>query len=244
MRKFEPKHLWPAAILFFAVGCGSSSGPSTSVNKSAEPVVPATVRPGEEATLFPAVVGNQWTFDAEGTSVTQGHNPVSEHLEVKFKVTKVEQTPNGKAVEIEISTTEKVTNRQRWLINKDGIFLTDTGLVLQPLEPMQPMLKFPVKDGEKYTWVGTGPFGKVAKAKMSSDSVVKGSRLVDTEMGQMSAVLVDSNSKVDTGKTKGVTQISIWFKPGTGIVRLEQGLGFPGARQVETLRLKSFTPKS
>jgi hypothetical protein len=243
MRKFEPKHLWPAAILFFAAGCGSS-GATSGTSKAAEPIAPATVKPGDEANLFPAVVGNQWTYNAQGTSATTGHSPVEENIEVKFKIAKVDQTADGKSVELEISSGEKVTNRQRWLFTKDGIFLTDTGIVLQPLTPMQPLIKFPVKDGDTYTWTGVGPFGKVEKAKMSSDTVVKGSRLVDTEMGQMSAILVQSNSKVDTGKVKGITEISMWLKPGTGIVRLEQGLGFPGARQLETLRLKSFTPKT
>ncbi len=238
----RPNQLWPLALTLLIAGCGSGAK-TTTTGKPADPIAPATIKPGEEATLFPMAVGNQWVYDASGVSSTRTGGQQQNQTEVTFKMTKVTDVPGGQEAEFDVMANGNLTNKQKWLLNKEGLYQTATGKKLDPMTPMQPIVKFPIQEGATLEpWTGTGPFGDETTAKMSSTAKSMGPRLVDTEMGQVSAFMFQSTSKIEMKKTKGGTELTLWLKPGVGIVRLEQTLVFPDINQTMTLRLKSFTP--
>lgn len=231
-----------AAIAGCKGGDASAGGGGKTPVKSAEPIAAIDLKPGEEATIFPVAEGNQWTYKVEEaigskTGVNRGS------AEATFKITKVTDSPEGKDVEIEVSAGGKVTNKQIWRITKDGISSVASGVKLDKLTPPQTIVKFPIKDGDKYSWSGTGIVaGK--PAKMKSNYTVKGSRVVDTEMGQVQALLIESDTTIEIdAKNKGASRLATWYKPGTGLVRIQESTQFPSFGRQALLRLKSFSPK-
>ncbi len=238
--KFIPAALVTACLIG---GCGSSSSTATTGTK-APPVAPAEVKPGDEATLFPIAVGNQWTFDEQEAIVAGNGQRRTGQAEVTLRISKVSDANGGKQVTLDVLTGGKLTNRQGWLLTKDGLFQNQTGLKLDPVKPPQPIAKFPIKEGEVTKWAGVGTFGDDHQAKQTSELTTKGSRLVDTDMGQVSAILFQSVSTIQTTKTKGTTEMSLWLRPGTGIAKIEQKIMFAAGRQIIELTLKNFTPKA
>lgn len=238
------RHLATALCLAsLLVGCGSKADYTGGASvKSAAPVVPAVVNPGEEASLFPLVVGNQWTFEVEGTSMSTngGQTPLSG--EITLKLTKVDDIPGGKQGTMEVYRNGQLNNRQVWSVTKDGVFQISSTLKLVPSTPPQPIAHFPLKEGEAIKWKGTGPFGGDPAVPMESTLTNKGPRTVDTGMGQMSAIMFESLTTIKTAKINAETQNTVWLKPGTGIVRLLQVEKAAGGQGAATLRLKSFTP--
>lgn len=226
-------------------GCKGGDAPSTEPKAGAKKVdalPPVDIKPGEEAQLMPLTEGNQWTYKVdEALGNKGGVNRGSS--EVTFKISKVVDGPDGKDATIEVSAGGKLTNKQIWRVSKDGIFQVAAGLKLDKLTPPQPLVKFPIKEGDKYSWTGVGTVA-AKPAQMKADYVIKGSRLVDTEMGQVQALLVESVTEITIDKNqKGASALSMWFKPGTGLVRIQESTRFPTFGRQAVLRLKNFAPK-
>jgi len=224
------------------VGCKSSSSGYVPPKVSAMPA--AALKPGDELSAMPLAVGNQWTFDeVETVAAANGENRRIP-AEVVIRCAKVTDVPGGKEGLLEVMNGDKVSNRLTWRVTQEGIFQVTNGLDNGPITPPQPIAKFPMKEGEETKWTGTGPFGKDKAAKQTSTLTTRGSRLVDTGMGQVSALYFTSSTDVQGSKGAAKTEMSLWLKPGTGIAKLIQLLKVPDGQQLVVLSLKNFTPKS
>src|ERR1700676_4703423 len=95
-----PKHLWPLAAVLLLSGCGSS-GTTSASHKPSDNIAPATVKPGEEANLFPVQVGNQWTYVAEGMMESPTGGTRTVRNEVTMRIAKVTDTADGKLVDFD-----------------------------------------------------------------------------------------------------------------------------------------------
>ncbi|HVL39119.1 MAG TPA: hypothetical protein VM328_06980, partial [Fimbriimonadaceae bacterium] len=143
---------------FVVSGCGSKGG--VYQPKPAKGIPVAKVSPGEEASLMPLVVGNQWVYEmaAQLTAPNGQRETRSGVIVYTVKSVKPNATGDGKIATIEVrgENAEKVGDVQVWEINKKGIFQRSISLKNVPFEPMLPAIVFPVETGRTFTWEGSG----------------------------------------------------------------------------------------
>ncbi|MCB8933190.1 MAG: hypothetical protein M9921_12740 [Fimbriimonadaceae bacterium] len=224
-------------------GCGSGGGGSYEA-KSVKQIPPAKLAPGQEASIFPWKVGNQWTYTLDGfrTSATQGQQS-DPTIEITYRVVSVDPVPGGEKATLEVTQDGQVQDRQVWMRNDKGLFQVSVGTEGTAFEPMQPALLFPLDTGSTFKWSGKGivPGGKVGTSK--AESKVTGPQEVDTEMGRMSGIAIETSSQWESGNLKGLTNSVSWWAPGTGIVRFKQTAIANQVAITQLLKLKSATLK-
>jgi hypothetical protein len=226
------------AILTVAVGC-SNRPPDTFVPKPVETIPPATVTPGNETSLMPLDKGDQWTYSVTAMQKVKGVDQAPINYESKWKVIDSKQTADGIEATIE---TEKVgggKDLQRWRATSKGIYQLADGTPQVVFSPPFPVVLFPVKEGSVYTWKGTGPNGTGKPGAQTSRRTIRGSQIVDTDMGQMSAIPIDDDGTVTSGNKVARSASTIWLAPGVGIVRLRQEVVLGDGGYVLLLKLKS-----
>lgn len=231
--------VWPAC------GCGGKDQNATASDvKGAS----ADLKELTADNVFPMKTGNEWVYELRGRS-SQGNGSA----EALFKMTKVDVGPDGtKTATVEISLDNKLSERQTWVLNKEGLFQTAGGNKLTPFSPPQPAVLFPFKEGAKFSWSGTGPMpvGGANNAKL--DNVVLGRELVDTGTKPMWAWAIETTghftvSLHETGKpaqdAEAVQVTDSWWCPDKGFIRSKTKVSVPGVQENEqTLTLKSFSP--
>lgn len=245
----------PIALLLGAVlagcGCGSGSGGASSAStKTSAPIVPATVAPGAEASLMPLSEGSSWvySYDQSVAPANQPDQAVERRFEVTWHIAKLEKVADGTRATIEISDSERTVDRQSWLLNSKGLFQLTGSTDQIAYTPPQPILSFPLKNGEKTKWAGTGALAVGGSGASTATSQVLGAQEVDTDRERVSAIAVQTDTTFKGAKGNGISSAVSWFKPGAGLVRyhsetLYQDPGHGAIRITTTLRLKSSTVK-
>ncbi|MCW5942565.1 MAG: hypothetical protein KIS66_10060 [Fimbriimonadaceae bacterium] len=236
---------WTLLAGALLVGCGSGGGGNYKPRPEAK-VAPATVAPGDEASLFPFKVGNKWVFEVEGETLTTQAKAMT-RSSVTFQVTGIVDGPNGKDATIKVTTEaqngEKRSTNQKWRVNDKGIFQLLAGVNEIPFNPPQPILPFPAEKGKRVQYKGTGAVATKAAGTLSGYTEVLGPQEVDTGGGRLSAIACqmagDWSGPDDKGKTvKGKFGYMVWFAPKIGPVRIRTELATEGASAYQTLRLK------
>lgn len=244
-----------AAALAVLAGCGSGGG--EYVPQQVKDVPKASVQPGEETNLFPMEEGNQWTYSTERTVQVTNSPATSRTSTVTFKVIKVENAADGKIGTVEISEDDKVTERQKWIATKDGLYQTSTSILeadgsMRDLafNPRQLMVKFPVEKGSKFHWEGTGLTMLGESGKLSADSEIQEALTVDTDSGKrFSAIPVVTKGTFRGPKVTGDYAVTSWYSPGVGLVRFQQEVrGQENTNKAQIagvlkLRLKAYVVK-
>ncbi len=237
--KFSP-HIFLFGLM--TIGCGSSN--AKPVQNSPE-VREVKVSAENQQSLFPFVEGNTWSFATEvvAESTNRPKQIMSGILE--YKVAKVIQdSPTSKRAIIEVSSDGKKQDEQEWSSDEKGIFQISMKSPRVPFLPKQPVVRFPVKDQDTYRWEGTGltPLGKQGSMRYAYKN--DGMQTVDTEMGQMNGMFLQTGGTFKaTDGTVGQLIVNAWFSPGVGLVRYKQEIQVKGGKSAITLRLKSYNVK-
>lgn len=236
-----------------AAGCGSSQSGYVPKKTEAPPV--AQINPGEERKLMPLAVGNQWTYAIEVTEQAAGGQGQTRNAEITWRVARVNTNGNATVGEIEVVQDGAVRDLQVWRVTDKGVYQVSVGNnPRRAFSTPQPVVQFPIKDGAKFTWTGTGPTVAGSTGQSRVDNVIRGIQTVDTEVGPMSAVAVESNSRFTVAipaaqgrparSAQGTMQSTTWFSPEVGLVRAQQTTTVAGAAgQRIVLRLKSRSLK-
>ncbi len=226
------------AIALVAVGCKGGSGESAYVPTPPPKIEPAAVSSGQEASLFPMTVGNSWTYTAS-TSVRAKAGTRQGARDVTFRVSKVDDTPNGKRATIDLVVEGKVTEKQIWLLNSKGIYQASVGGANpRTFSTPIPSVMFPVEKGKKFSWKGSA-----GNANMTYESEIIGSEEIDTELKRLSAIAVDSKGTTLIGKNTEKVDRTVWFAPGVGIVRIRETTVGKDAAMDLLISLKSYSVK-
>jgi hypothetical protein len=221
-------------------GCGGKGSADAGATKK---VQTASVNAGEEATLFPLKVGNQWVYTVESNIVQQGKE-INRKAEVMFVVTDVSPTADGAKATFEVRQKNNVVDKQIWEVNKRGIFQLTSGKTQVGFNPPVPGILFPLGEkNSKFEWAGSGiqPIGGVGTGVLHN--VYLGAQNVDTDMGQMSAYCVESQGTFKVKGGSGAQKSSTWWAPKVGMVRFHSQAVVRGLTTIQILRLKGFTPK-
>lgn len=221
-------------------GCGSKGGGGYTPT-AAKPVEMTKLAAGEEQSLLPLVKGNQWTFTIEQTTAANGQNQRSTG-EVTFRLAEVTPMGDGNKGVFELLVNGEVTDRQVWLVNSKGIYQLAIGKGATPFTPMQPAVTFPLEDNREFAWKGTGitPTGVLGSSTISNKVI--GFQEVDTEAGRVGAYCIESKVDGAANGKKFASVTQTWWQPKVGFVRLKQTIVVQNAQQIQTLRLKSFSP--
>lgn len=219
------------------VGCGKDAGTAVGTN-SASPKVEKFPEGTTVADLFPTVVGSQSTFEATGSDE-----------DVSLKVTDVKDQGDAKVVTIEVLSNESVTDKVVWTVGPKGITQLSARSG-QSYNPPQLAVAPDLKSQAEIKYTGTGPFpsvetGQPTTGKLEGIMRNRGIETVDTEMGQIEALAVESVYGYTAGGKQYRAQITSWFAPKYGIVRLVQIVQREDMQQpnTTTLKLKSFRTK-
>ncbi|MBI5708410.1 MAG: hypothetical protein HZC36_15615 [Armatimonadetes bacterium] len=239
-----------AVLALAAAGCRPKEGTGSSSQASAppKPVTPASVKPGEEATLFPLKVGTQWTYKVETRRVADGRETTGSG-EVTLRVASATPIPGGvKATLDTIDREGKVAQSQEWQVTAKGIYQITAGQNSVPFSPPQPAILFPIDSNRTFSWKGTGvsPVGRGGAQEFQN--TVTEAQEIDTDMGPFSAIPVESGGKFktsdDSGKPlEGRTVSTTYWVPKVGIARFRQEIIAGQIRLLQVLVLKSFVEK-
>ncbi|HZH98055.1 MAG TPA: hypothetical protein VEX38_03715 [Fimbriimonadaceae bacterium] len=241
------------SLIVLLAGCGDKKAVYTP--KPVQEAPPAQVKEGEEATLFPFKEGNTWTYRVQVVAGVAGRQLPPDEREVTMKVSKVETTPDGVRAHLDIIQKDEVRDRQVWATNKLGIYQVAIGKD-KPVytAPPQPVILFPIKEDDTFNWKGWGMSALGKPADTEASSKILGPQEVDTLMGSMNAIAVESDSKVKSGTESADVRSTYYWTPKVGLVRYRQEMLItipPGkdqtepteARSVTMMELKSYTVK-
>lgn len=229
------------AATLIAAGCGSGGGSYTP--KQIKKVEPAAFVAGQEAQLFPWKVGNQWTYVLEGVKLANGQQAGDGPHELTYRLTALTPIEGGEKATFDISQDGTVVDRQVWQRTAKGLFQVSVSKTNIAYEPMQPAAVFPLEKGSTFRWTGKGvvPGGDLGTA--TTNSTVVGPQEIDTEMGRMSGIAIETQTQWASGNLKGTTNSVAWWTPGYGIVRFKQTAMANNVAVTQLLKLKSATLK-
>jgi hypothetical protein len=225
--------------LAVTLGCGGGKG-GYQASPSAK-IEPATVKGGIES-LFPLEVGNEWTYTVEARSI-QGNQEGTGAGEIMLRVAKVDQVPEGRKATVELVIDGNVRERQVWLVKPDGIYQVAAGAEMVQFSSPQPVILMPAEAGQKFTWKGSGILPGGATGASTVDHQIRGSQEVDTDMGRLAGIAVESNSRFRADNSDGVGTTMLWFAPNVGIVRSRVEYRHGNKSVVQVIRLKSHSLK-
>lgn len=229
-------------VALSVVGCRSGGPPDAYKPQPVEKIPVATISAGNEKSLMPLDIGNEWTYTVEAGGVSTTGEKKTVSFELRWKVVDSVKTPNGDKITIAVTRNGKVEDRQIWLVNAKGFYQLSTGNPLKHFSAPQPVLEFPVSEGRTFAWKGSGP-SALGMGKMDVENKILAVQEVDTEVGRLSAIPIESHTSIDTGEFKGRTTSTLWLTPSIGIVRFRTEASHPNGVSVVLLRLKSSSLK-
>lgn len=222
-----------AAALSLA-GCGKSddksvAGPAPKIEK-----FPESTKISE---LFPTTVGAQSAF-----------KPTTGTGEMTLKVTDVQDMGGTKSVTVDVFQNGDKSDTIKWRVSDEGIF-QETARNGKPYNPPQPVVGPAVNDTKQVDYNGNGPYPSVNKDEPVAGPLKgilrnRGIEVVDTGMGQIEALAVESIYQYSAGKNTYRVSNVTWFAPKYGIVRmLQQTQRSDGQTQSFSMKLTSFRSK-
>jgi hypothetical protein len=219
------------ALPLALVGCGKSDGYAA---KQPTKVREASVKPGEEATIFPLEVGNQWVYTVESR---QGKG------ELTLKVTDVQKEGDATTATITSSFTGGTPSESTWRVDKTGVYQVSDG-PNRAFDPPQLLVAFPLDESKTNQADVTGPYpvGQ-GSGPMKTTTKYVGMQQVDTDMERLNALAVESITVWTTPDGQAVSRGMTWWTPGIGFVRQRQEAGLGQNSTVVLIKLKSYSFK-
>jgi hypothetical protein len=230
----------PGLIFAIFAVAGCKGGETYAPVPKSIALTPVALKPGEEARLFPIQVGNKWVYGLETALIAKGQRG-SGGGELVHIVTDVQDKPDGKLAMIEESVDGKLSGRQTWLVNRQGIYLVGSSQGEAPIRAFdtpQPVILFPPDRGKTFSWKGTS-----GALHLDLKGDIAGPEEVDTLERRFATIKVHSTTTETKGKVTGKSETISWFAPGVGLVRLKEISASGTTASQIFLRLKSHTVK-
>ncbi len=212
-------------------GCGSSGGYTP---KPAKKVADVALKPGDEASLIPLKVGNQWVYEIESSEGTS---------ELTLKVSDVKQEGDVTLATMTATVSGSPATMTSWRVDKTGIYQVSDGPT-RVFDPPQLLVPFPLELNSlrKTKLTGPFPFGGTTGPMDSSVKYI-GPQHVDIAGARIAAVAVESVTTWQSENGPAASRGMTWWTPGVGFVRQRQEVGVGQSRAVVIMKLKSHSFK-
>jgi hypothetical protein len=238
-------------------GCGDKSSGTKYVPKPPKEPAKFALAAGQEKTIFPMVVGNQWVYEVQLTTQDARGQQGNGATELTFTVTEVKEVNGGTEGTLEVTQVDastkkvQVVDSQIWRVDSTGLYQVKIGIddaakktKVRAFSPPQTVIAFPIAEDKSFEWKGSAPIGdKVGPASMAG--MIKGTLNVDTGIGDLNALKVEQiqNWSIN-GEDAKMTTTSYWAA-GVGLVRMFQQVeSSSGAAGMTRLNLKSKALKA
>ncbi len=233
---------------FALVGCGSKSGGGAYVPKPQKGVALTTVAAGDEASLFPATVGNLWQYEV-ATSITGGAQNVNSKSKYGFEVKAVDPVDGGNQLTINLLNEDVVLTTQVWKVTASGIYQVSVEQGGKKIisVPDQLVAPFPIKVAagtpEEVAWNGK-TITAFGMSDVTSLTHAEGPEIVDTKAGLLSAYrfVTDSTVKGPKGE-QGTMKTTAFFSPKVGLIKFVQRFQAEKFVKMERMELLQYTVK-
>ncbi|MFW5697209.1 MAG: hypothetical protein ACOCX1_01465 [Fimbriimonadaceae bacterium] len=240
---------------------------------------PEPVQVEDVASLFPFEEGNSWVYDVTIEDQAAGEQTV-DRIEATMEIVEINDLPDGgreAIMELRVqdpedpeSFGEGPVERTRWIMDDGGILQSGSDLFLneqwsiRELTPPQPVIPWPIVDGEVISYEGVGPRPRRGVGDFSADIRVIGTQMAEVAMemedGSTSvpALAVETRAVIPAGQaTAGqegnqvaptaqqaasVVSYSYWAD-GIGLVRYRQVFNSENVQSTQTLELKNYSFK-
>ncbi len=223
-------------------GCNRSTG-----YKITPPAVLSaeSFKPGQESTLLPLTVGNEWVYEVDITVIPNGKNATRQvsQKELTFRCTRVTKVGNDTRAILEAVLEGQVNERQEWLMNSTGLYQVAVGSPRKPFTPAQPVWRIPMELNSEFQWSGTGFVSDGVVRPCRTKSQVLGEQDVDTILGTVKAQTVQTQTIWREGNTDWQSSNTTWWGPGIGIVRYRQEAITKQGVAIQVMRLKAYSLK-
>jgi hypothetical protein len=222
------------ALVVFPVvlaGCGSSDGYTA---KPAKKVADVSFKSGDEASLMPLTVGNQWVYTIESSQGT---------AEMTLKVTEVTKEGDATLATMTATMSGSPATLTGWRVDSTGIYQVTDGPT-RKFEPPQLLVAFPLELNKEHkrTVTGPHPFGNTTGSMETTVKYV-GPQHVDIDGDRIAAMAVESVTTWQSASGPASSRGMTWWTPGVGFVRQRQEVGVGQGRAVVVMKLKSHSFK-
>ena len=230
----KPKTIIALAAACLIAGCGNGDG---YVPMQAPVLAPAKVMAGQERSIMPLEVGNQWVYTMESRGQSR---------DITIEVVSVDTTGDTTIAVIEVDYGQGDVLLNTWRVDPTGVYQVSARDNV-PFDPPQLQIPFPIEKGHEFTYDGNGPLPVVGTGPYKTVGRVLGPQEIDTAMGEsagrMSGFAVQSLTTWETDEGKNVSRATAWWVPGIGFVRQMQEYSTPAGSGAVLLKLKSYSFK-
>ena len=167
--------------------------------------------------IFPITKGSTWKFT--GTAATS-------KMAMDATITSVKTDKGVSSVLFDWTVNGKTSQKETYLVSKQGVSRSQAGVTgTETINPPIPILKFPVKIGQSWTWKGSLKGGQ---KPMPASAILKVLSLddVNTVAGKYKAYCVNLSLTITQGANTMTIQNKYWFAKGAGLVK--QAMTMPG----------------
>ena len=226
-----------------SIGCGNSDSKPAAKKTAEANAVKVTAE--NQKSLFPFAVGNTWSYSMEVNAEAVNRPRQSINGVLTYTITKVtKDSATSSRAMMQVTRDGKKQDEQEWLCDDKGIYQTSMKAGQPTFSPRQPVILFPAGKEGNFKWEGTGttPVGKPGQMTYAYKN--DGLQTVDTEMGSMTGVFMQSVGSFKTNDgLGGAIGVNAWYSPGVGLIRYRQDLRLKDAVSSIVLRLKSYNVK-
>ncbi len=216
-------------------GCSTAPKPAQTATEK----IPLVWREAFADTLLPASKGSQWVYSVEALDAFAR---TTASTSVTYRVDEVSKTSGSTTAKISVHGPDGVLDRATWRISPNGIDQTTGEASNLPFEPPLPIVKFPLKDGETWTYSGKGPRPTGGAGPFTQSFRAVGAEEVDTGVGRKQAFAIESTSKWTADGKNFRAEYKSWWAPDTGLVRSFQRVVAPNTAASQRMWLETDSP--
>lgn len=242
-------------IALTAIGCGSGGGGGTYKPVESKKTEIVKIGESEGLSLFPVAVGNQWTYKSQSTAANANAGSTNLTQMITLEMKKVDETPQGKMIEIEVREDDVVKSTQTWKVDDTGVYQVSVAAndKSTTFNPPQPILIFPIVEKQEREFTGVGPSALGPQTNFKGKVMIDGPQITQTVTDDISAYRVVATYEL-TGEgvdaqtkkkipLKGTFESVSYFAPKIGLVRLQQTVKGAAGGEIVTMTLAQSTVK-
>lgn len=213
-------------------GCGKEEGYESTPTAKVDML---SIDEANSLPIMPLTEGNQWVY-----TVTIGN----QRIDTELTVQDVRQNSGGTTATIRVASSGAPPQTSEWRLDATGLYQLTAGFDGEPFQPPQLLVKLPIEIGDMYEQDCNGRWPTGGSGDFHVKSRVIGFQEVDTGIGRLSAVAIESLTTWENEGVQFAAAGMTWWTPGIGFVRQRQEIPLPTGNFMAVYRLQSHSLKN